>query len=96
MDFKKLDLDIHQYSAPHKFASKPTELDSSYLEMSDWLSDLCYYYMTKRKNLDTHMQEEFHQLVTCKREKILNLKPSLRKDGLLKAVDNLLLSSSFK
>lgn len=59
------------------------------MKISDWINDLCWYYMQKRKQLDRDSEVEFKALVEAQRKKIEGLEPSEYRDGLLKAVDEL-------
>lgn len=53
MDFEKLNNDFYFKSSHHKFTQKPTDLDRGYLKISDWINDLCWYCIDKKKQLDT-------------------------------------------
>jgi len=89
MDFNKLNQHLYDNSAPHRFAKKPTDLDRGYLKMSDWLSDLCYYYEKKRQAQELADENEFKALIQAHREKIEALSESIYKEGLMKAIDEL-------
>ncbi len=88
MDFEKLNNDLYYKSSHYKFAKKPTDFDKGYLKISDWVNDLCWHYITKRKQLDAEMDAEFKKLLQEQKKKILALSPSEYKDGLSKAVDD--------
>lgn len=87
MDFNKLNTELHQLSAPHRFAKKPNELDRGYLKISTWLNDLCYHYEKKRQSQEKFDEDEFKALVESYRERILKLSDSEYKEGLLKALN---------
>lgn len=89
MNFKKLSNDLYFKASHHKFAKKPNDFDRGYMKISDWINDLCWYYMQKRKQLDRDSEIEFKTLVEAQRKKIEDLEPSEYRDGLLKAVDEL-------
>ena len=57
MDFNKLNTELYQLSAPHRFPRKATEFDKGYLKISDWLGDLCYYYEKKRQSQEQYDDE---------------------------------------
>ncbi|MFC2073709.1 hypothetical protein ACFLR3_00510 [Campylobacterota bacterium] len=59
------------------------------MKISDWINDLCWYYMQKRRQLDRDSEIEFKRLVEDQRKKIHSLEPSAYKDGLMKAMDEL-------
>ena len=86
MDFNKLNSDLYQLSANHRFSKKPSQLDKGYLKISDWLNDLCYYYEKKRQEQEAFDEDEFKALVAEYRAKINELEPSEYRDGLIKAI----------
>ena len=88
MDFEKLNNRLYFLTSHHKFAKKPTDYDRGYMKIADWINDLCWYYVSKRKQLDKAMDIEFKSLVEDQKEKILGMEPSEYRDGLLKAVDD--------
>ena len=87
MDFNKLNSDLYQLSANHRFSKKPNDLDKGYLKISDWLNDLCYYYEKKRQEQESADEDEFQGLVAEYRIKINELEPSKYQDGLRKAIN---------
>ena len=89
MDFNKINDDLYFKSSHHKFAKKPTDFDRGYLKISNWINNLCWHYIQKRKQLDKEMSLEFKELLEVQKEKINTLKPSLYKDGLQKAIDDI-------
>ncbi len=89
MDFEKLSNNVYFRSSHHKFTHKPTDLDRGYMKISDWINDLCWYYMNKKRQLDKDSDAEFKRLVQSQRAKIDELPPSLYKDGLIKAIEEL-------
>lgn len=89
MNFEKLSNDLYFKASHHRFAKKPNDFDRGYMKISDWINDLCWYYMQKRKQLDRDSEIEFKRLVETQRKKIKELEPSQYRDGLLKAVDEL-------
>lgn len=88
MDFEKLNNNLYYKSSHYKFAKKPTDFDKGYLKISDWVNELCWHYITKRKQLDEEMDAEFKKLLQEQKKKISALPPSEYKEGLLKAVDD--------
>ncbi len=86
MDFNKLNTELYQLSAPHRFSKKPTELDKGYLKIADWLGDVCFHFEQKRKNQEKSDEEEFKALIDDYRDKINELDNSEYKKGLLKAL----------
>ncbi len=90
MNFKKLSNDLYFLASHHKFAKKPTDYDRGYMKIADWINDVCWHYMQKRKQLDRDSEIEFKSLVQAQRKKIEALEPSEYKDGLIKAVDDVL------
>jgi hypothetical protein len=89
MDFEKLSNELYFKASHHKFARKPTEFDRGYMKISDWINDLCWYYMHKKKQLDKDSDTEYKRLVQAQRQKIYELPASSYRDGLLKAMDDL-------
>ena len=89
MNFKKLSNDLYFKASHYKFAKKPNDFDRGYMKISDWINDLCWHYMQKRKQLDRDSEIEFKRLVEAQRKKIDGLAPSEYRDGLIKAVDEL-------
>lgn len=88
MDFEKLNNDLYYKSSHYKFAKKPTDFDNGYMKISDWINDLCWYYISKRKQLDNDMDLEFNKLIEEQKKKITVLDDSEYKSGLLKAVED--------
>ena len=88
MDFTKLNQDLHNKAAHYKFSKQPTAYDKGYLKISDWVNDLCFYYIQKNKLIQNEDTQEFKKLIQAHREKIESLKPSEYKEGLLKALDD--------
>ncbi len=86
MDFNKLNSELYQLSANHRFSKKPNDLDKGYLKISNWLNDLCYYYEKKRQEQESYDEDEFRKLVDECRAKINELEPSEYREGLLKAI----------
>jgi hypothetical protein len=89
MNFTKLNKDLHSKAAHYKFAKKPTTFDKGYLKISNWVNDLCFYYIQKNKQLAKEDDIEFTKLIQAHREKIEALEPSEYKEGLLKALDDI-------
>ena len=89
MDFKQLNKDLYQKSAHYRFAKKPDDFDRGYLKLNDWLNELCWYYISREKDMQRQMDEEFRSLVKKKEKKISELKESAYKQGLKKAVEDL-------
>jgi len=89
MDFNKLNSELYQLSAPHRFARKPSEIDRGYLKMSNWLNDLCFYFEQKRKHQELDDEDEFKSLIEDHRAKVNKLVDSDYKRGLLKALNDL-------
>jgi len=87
MDFNKLNSELYQLSAPHKFTKKPSDLDKGYMKISNWLNDLCYHFEQKRKANELSDEEEFKAIIESYREKINELCDSEYKRGLLKALN---------
>ena len=88
MNFKKLSNDLYFLASHHKFAKKPSEYDRGYMKIADWINDLCWHYMQKRKQLEVDSDIEFKGLVEAQRKKIQALDPSKYRDGLMRAVDD--------
>ena len=86
MDFNKLNAELHQLAAPHRFAKKSTELDRGYLKISEWINDLCFYYEQKRKFQEKFDEDEFKALIDRHRIMVNELENSEYKRGLLKAL----------
>ncbi len=89
MDFEKLNKDLYAKAGHYKFAKKPTDFDRGYMKISDWINDLCWYYVSKRKASDAEMDREFKALVKAQGEKVSVLEPSEYKNGLLKAIEDI-------
>lgn len=89
MDFEKLSNNFYFKSSHYKFTQKPTDFDRGYMKISDWINDLCWYYMHKKKQLDKDSDTEFKRLVRVQKTKIHELPSSLYRDGLMKAMDEL-------
>lgn len=89
MDFEKLNNDFYFKSSHHKFAKKPTDFDKGYMKISDWVNELCWYYIRKRKQLDKEMDMEFKALIQEQKKKIHALPSSVYRDGLMKAMEEL-------
>jgi len=88
MKFEKLNEVLYIKAGHYKFAKNPNEFDRGYMKISDWINDLCWYYISKQKSSDKEMEKEFKELLLMQRHKVNTLKPSLYKDGLLKALDD--------
>jgi hypothetical protein len=88
MDFEKLNNELYFKASHHKFAKKENDFDRGYMKISDWINDLCWYYMLKRKQQDKAMELEFRGLLAEQKEKIASLKASEYKDGLIKAIED--------
>jgi len=67
---------------------KNNDFDRGYIKVSDWINDLCWYYIAKCKELDKESEREFKALIQKKKVMIDALEPSAYKDVLLKAVDD--------
>jgi len=89
MDFEKLNNTLYFKASHHKFAKKPNDFDRGYMKISDWVNDLCWYYMSKRKQLDKDMDKEFREILKAQREKIEALEPSEYRNGLIKAIGDI-------
>lgn len=89
MDYNKLNSELYQLSAPHKFTKKPTDFDKGYMKISNWLNDLCYYYEQKRKANELSDENEFKDLIYNYKKKINELEASYYKRGLLKAINEI-------
>lgn len=89
MDFNKLNSELHQLSAPHRFAKRPNEVDRGYMKISNWLNDLCYHYEKKRQSQEKCDEDEFKALIDSYRVKINELSDSEYKKGLLKALNEI-------
>jgi hypothetical protein len=89
MDFKKLSDDIYYKSSHYKFAKKPTGFDKGYVKVSDWINELCWHYISRHKELDRNMEEEFTQLIQQQRQKAESLSESAYKKGLLQALKDI-------
>lgn len=87
MDFNKLNEELYQLSAPHRFAKTPDEIDRGYLKISNWLGDLCYHFEKKRKQQENFDEDEFKSLLNQYREKIMELDESPYREGLIKAIE---------
>ena len=70
MDFNKLNSELYQLSAPHRFAKKPTELDKGYLKIADWLGDVCFHFEQRRKNQEKCDEDEFKALIESYKAKV--------------------------
>jgi len=88
MNFEKLNEELYTKAGHYKFAKSPNDFDRGYVKISDWINDLCWYYISKRKSSDKQMREEFKDLLLMQRKKIEGLEPSLYKEGLIKALDD--------
>ena len=89
MDFERLSNDLYYRSSHYKFAKKPTEFDRGYFKISEWVSELCWYYISRRKELERSMEEEFNTLIKKQKEKALALPSSPYKEGLIKALEEI-------
>jgi len=86
MNFNKLNSDLYQLSSQHRFSKDPNAFDKGYMKVSEWLADMCFYYEKKRKAQEVADEAEFLSLIEKHREKILELKDSEYRRGLLKAL----------
>ena len=86
MDFNKLNSELYQNSAPHRFSKQPGDLDKGYLKIADWLGDLCFYFEQKRKNQELAYEDEFMEHIEKCRKETSKLPDSEFKKGLLKAL----------
>jgi len=89
MDFEKLNSELYTKAGHYRFAKKPTDFDKGYLKISNWVNDLCFFYIQKRNKQDKIDEVEFNKFIEAQKEKIEALKPSSYRDGLLKAVDDI-------
>lgn len=89
MDFEKLNKVLYTKAGHYKFAKKPTDFDRGYMKISDWINDLCWHYVSKRKALDAEMDREFKEIVRVQKEKVSALETSEYKNGLLKAIEDI-------
>lgn len=87
-DFEALSRLLSTNDAPHLFSKNPTEFDKSYLKMSQWLNELCYFYIQKRKRYDKEIDMEFKTAVSQKKLQVSKLQTSEKKAGFLKALGN--------
>lgn len=87
MNFEKLSNDLYYKSSHYKFAKKPTKFDQGYVKISEWVGELCWHYISRRKELEGRMEEEFIGLIKEQKSKVSALAPSLYKEGLLKALE---------
>jgi len=88
MDFNKLNKELYLRGGHYKFAKKPTDFDKGYMKINDWVNDLCFYYIKRQEAFEKEIEIEFKMHVQEQKEKVLSLEPSLYKDGLLKAIDD--------
>ena len=88
MNFEKLNEDLYFKSSHYKFAKKPTDFDKGYLKVSEWVNELCFFYIQKSKQIEEMNEEEFKAMVQVQRKKAEALAPSLYRDGLLKALND--------
>ena len=86
MDFNKLNLDLYQFSMPHRYPRKCTNTDKGYMKGAEWVADMCFYYDKKKKEFDIQQKEEFLRELECQKLKILKLKDGDYKKGLLEAI----------
>ena len=89
MNFEELNDSLYFKASHYKFSKNPTDFDKGYVKISDWINDLCFYYIQKSKALDKGNDDEFKELLTAQKKKVQELKPSLYKKGLLKALDDI-------
>ncbi len=90
MDYEKISDALYYKASHHKFAKKPTDFDKGYVKISDWVNELCWYYLQKHKNSEATDAQEFITLIQAQRKKVLQMKPSSYQEGLLKALDDIL------
>jgi len=90
MKFEELSEKLYTKAGHYKFAKQPNEFDRGYMKISDWINDLCWYYISERKNSDKEMENEFKELLSIQKKKIDALQPSLYKEGLIKAINDAL------
>lgn len=88
MNFNNLNRELYIKASHYKFSKNPTEFDKGYLKTSDWVNELCYYYISRKKQFDLDCELEFKSLLEVHKRKIKALKPSSYKDGLMKAIDD--------
>jgi len=86
MDFNKLNSEIYQLSAPHRFSKQPGAYDKGYLKIADWIGDLCFYFEQKRKNQELTDEDEFREHIEKCKIDTSELPDSDFKKGLLKAL----------
>ncbi len=88
MEFEKLSNELYFKASHHKFAKRQNDFDRGYMKISDWINDLCWYYILRRKKQDEEMDREFKELIQKQKQKIESLRPSAYKKGLMKAIDD--------
>lgn len=89
MDFEQLNRGLDHKAGHYRFAKKPNDFDRGYMKISDWVNDLYWFYIRKRKPLDKEMDTEFKELIRVQKEKIGTLPSSHYKAGLLKAIEDI-------
>ena len=90
MDYEKISDTLYYKASHHKFAKRPSEFDKGYVKISDWVNELCWYYLQKHKACDIADEQEFKALLEAQRKKVLSMKSSDYQQGLLKALDDIL------
>ncbi len=90
MDFEKLSSNLYVKVSHHKFAKKPNDFDKGYVKVGEWINELCWYYISKQKEYDEQTQREFFSLISKQKEKIDALRDSEYKEGLLRAMDEII------
>lgn len=87
MDFNKLNSELYQLSMPSRFPKKISDYNKGYIKISDWVSELCFYYEKKREEQELMYEDEFIHLIEVHMQHIDSLDESEYKRGLMKALE---------
>ena len=88
-DFNKLSTHYYIKSTKYRFAKSPDDFAHGYNQLSSWVSELLYYCISKERHHQEDLTREFNQLLEKKRKEITKLEPSMYREGLLKALDDI-------
>ncbi|MCJ7766060.1 MAG: hypothetical protein MUP09_09010 [Thiovulaceae bacterium] len=87
-DFNRLSEHCYIKSTKYRFAKSPDDFAHGYNQVSSWLSELLYYCISKEQHQQKDLTKEFALLLEKKRSGLMKLEPSAYRDGLLKALDD--------
>lgn len=89
-DFNKLSEHYYIKSTKYRFTKSPDDFAHGYNQVSSWVSELLYYSISKERHHQEELTKEFELLIEKKRSEIMKLAPSAYRDGLLKALEDVI------